>query len=57
MTSKKLYPSNPYYQILKEANYSYIRKAGSGHILKDNNTGELELFAASKKLCRVGIDL
>jgi hypothetical protein len=48
MTSKKLYPSSRNYQTLKQANYSYIRKTGSGHILRDENTGELELFSASK---------
>jgi hypothetical protein len=48
MKTKKLYPSSQNYQTLKQANYSYIRKTGSGHILKDNNTGALELFAPSK---------
>jgi hypothetical protein len=48
MNPKKLYPSSPNYQTFAQANYSYIRKTGSGHILRDENTGELELFTASK---------
>lgn len=37
------------YQTMKEANYSYVKTIGDGqHILKDNTTGDLEIFSSTK---------
>jgi hypothetical protein len=36
------------YQTFKQAGYSYVSKTGSGHLLRNDETGNIELFCSSK---------
>lgn len=43
-------------QTLKQANYSYVKYLGNGeHLLKDNETGNLEVYFANKNHASWGL--
>ena len=43
------------YQTFKQANYSFVKKVNNGYILKDNSTGNLEMFQANKNHASWGL--